>query len=273
MGQIRIIGPRGSGKTTYLAALAYLPKTVAAKVTKYTIQPINDNTKLLAEKAESIIREGSSLEPTTIIGGIDSQPVYSFTIEIKTLFSNNEIINLAVRDYPGEVFEELEAGVINPLHTEFIDECFRKDVVGCLLLLTEWNRQTDKFYSRVVEQLANLMETHERINDLRVAVVMSKCERGELWPGRLDPEIDLFEVHLRETKEMLKAKIPSANLQFFAISTFGILRRNDPRPNRIDELGRKGRLSVLRDSDHWRPYGMISPLYWLNTGKRMRYDA
>ncbi len=117
------------------------------------------------------------------------------------------------------------------------------------------------------------MDSHERSNDLRIAVAMSKCERGELWPGRLDPEIDLFDVHLPKTKATLCRKIPPKNLQFYAISTFGVLRRNDPRPNRVDELGREGYLSVLREPSHWRPYGMISPLYWLSKGKRMKYDA
>lgn len=274
MGNIRVIGPRGSGKTTYLAALAYWPdkKRTANQAKSYTIQALNDETRELADKAENIIREGGSLEPTTVQGGIDSLPFYLFQIEIKT-FWGIEKVNLSVRDYPGEIFEELESGSNNPLSEEFIEECLMQDVKGCLILLTEWKKGTDRFYSRVLKRFTDLIDSHDRAKNLRIAVAMSKCERGELWPGRLEPEIDLFDVHLPETKAILQAKIQPENLRFYAISTFGVLQRNDPRPNRVDEWGTDGRSSALRKASAWRPYGMISPLYWLSTGKRMRDDA
>lgn len=276
MGNIRVIGPRGSGKTTYLASLAYWPdkKRTGGQAKNYNVQPLNEDTKQLAEKAENIILEGEALEPTVVqVGGIDDLPFYSFKIEINHWLKKRDEINLAVRDYPGEIFDELESSSVNPLHQEFIDECLIKDVVGCLILLTEWKAGTDKFYSRVIERFTEYMDTHDRINDLRIAVAMSKCERGELWPGRLDPEIDLFNLHLPKTKATLESKIPSQNLRFFALSTFGVLRRNDPRPNRVDEWGTEGRHSVLREASLWRPYGMISPLYWLSNGKRMKSNA
>jgi len=275
MGNIRVIGPRSSGKTTYLAALAYQPNKARAdgKARRFNIQPLNDETRELADKAENIILEGESLEPTTVIGGIDGLPDYSFNIEVNSRFGKPEQITLAVRDYPGEIFEELASGLPNRIHEEFIEECLLKDVVGCLILLTEWEWGTDKFYRRVLQQFTKLMDDYDRRGDLRLAVAMSKCERGELWPGRLDPEIDLFDVHLRETKATLKDNIPPQNLRFYAISTFGVLRHNDPRPNRIDESGMNGRNSVLREASRWQPYGMIAPLYWLSTGKRIRDDA
>ena len=275
MGNIRVIGPRSSGKTTYLAALAYQPEQAGrgGRAKKYTIQALNDETRELATKAENIIVEGASLEPNDIRGGIYSLPSYLFNIEIGSFLRKNEQINLAVRDYPGEIFDELELGLTGSLHQEFMDECLMKDVVGCLILLTEWKKGTDKSYSRVLERFTELMDSHDRANDLRLAVAMSKCERGELWSGRLDPEVDLFDVHLPKTKATLRAKIPAKNLRFYAISTFGVLRRNDPRPNRVDEMGTDGRNSVLREANHWKPYGMIAPLYWLSTGKRMKDDA
>lgn len=273
MGNIRVIGPRSSGKTTYLAALAYQPARSSRKNKNFQVQPLNDDTKNLADKAENIILEGNSLEPNnTKVRTIDDLAVYSFNIAVKNGFSQ-EKFTLAVRDYPGEIFDELEYGSSNPLHQEFIDECLTKDVSGCLILLTEWKHGTDRSYSRVIKRFIEEMDNHERANDLRLAVVMSKCERGELWPGRLEPEIDLFDVHLPETKKVLQDKIPQKNLTFYAISTFGVLGRNDPRPNRVEEWGKDGRNSVLREPNRWQPYGLISPLYWLSTGKRMRYDA
>lgn len=271
MGNIRVIGPRSSGKTTYLAALAYQPARNHHQNQNFQVHALNDDTKQLAEKAENIIMEGASLEPN-YVRTIDHLPVYSFQIEVKKGFSTDKI-NLAVRDYPGEIFEELEHGSSNPLHQEFMDECLAKDVTGCLILLTEWKQGTDRTYSRVLKRFIDQMDKHERSQDLRLAVVMSKCERGELWPGRLDPEIDLFDVHLPETKKTLQDAIPSKNLNFYALSTFGVLGRNNPRPNRVEEMGADGKNSFLRETNRWRPYGLISPLYWLSTGKRIKYES
>lgn len=217
MGNIRVIGPRSSGKTTYLAALAYQP-TRGNNKRKFQVYALNDDTIKLSEKAENILLEGGSFEPSiTQVSTIDDVPVYSFNIEIEKGWKKEKII-LAVRDYPGEIFDDLENGSSNPIYQEFIDECLTKDVTGCLILLTEWQKSTDKHYSRVLKKFIEQMDQHERINDLRLAVVMSKCERGELWPGRLEPEIDLFDVHLPATKKVLtEGRIPKKNLNFYAI--------------------------------------------------------
>jgi hypothetical protein len=274
MGNIRIIGPRGSGKTTYLAALAYYPdkKRPGKKSKNIKLQPLNDETRDLAEKAENIILEGESLEPTTVEGGIDGLPFYSFGLEVKPMFQPPELINVAVRDYPGEIFEELaDSNGANPLHQDFINECLEAGVDGCLILLTDWDKGTDKFTSRVLSKFTKLMDINGRADNLRIAVALSKCERGELWSGRLDPSLDLFQQHLPKTKAVLEESIPAKNLQFYAISTFGVLGRNDPRPNREDVIGTGGSHSVLRSPEKWKPHGIIDPLYWLSKGKNLRY--
>ena len=274
MGNIRIIGPRGSGKTSYLAALAYWPdqQRRGKKKKGVKLQSLNDETRDLAEKAENIILEGESLEPTTVEGGIDALPFYSFGIEVKPRFQKPELINVAVRDYPGEIFEELaNPASANPLHQEFVDECLEESVDGCLILLADWDKSTDKFTSRALSKFTKQMDIHNRVNNLRVAIAMSKCERGELWPGRLEPSIDLFQQHLPKTLATLEQSISSKNLRFYAISTFGVLGRNDPRPNREDVIGTGGTNSVLREPNQWKPYGLLEPLYWLSKGKRLGY--
>lgn len=269
MGNIYVIGPTGAGKTTYLAGLAYWPDRTNSK---FRITGITEDAKKIAAKAETIILNGASLEPT-IIDGVKIKsfydlPLYSFQIDIKRQWwQMPEEINLAMRDYPGEIFNELTTGVSNPLHQEFLEECLIKDVVGCLILFHKWEAGSDLFYAQVIERFINLMDERDRTQDLRLAVAMSKCERGEIWPGRLEPELDIFQLHLPRTTSILRRRIPYKNLQFYAISTFGVLHRNDPRPNRTDELGSPH--SVLREPLKWRPYGMISPLYWLSKGKKM----
>lgn len=276
MGNIHIIGPQASGKTTYLAALAHQPNVSRRRYRQanFKVQALNDETRELAEKAENIILEGASLEPTSkYVKTIEDVKVYSFLIEIKRKWQPTQKLNLAVRDYPGEVFKELESASSDPIYEEFINECLSQDTQGCLILLTEWQQGTDKFYRRVFRKFIDLIDQQGRSQDLRLALAISKCERGELWPGRLDPENDLFAIHFPDTLHLLKDNIPQKNLGFYAMSTFGVLGNKDPRPNRKEELGKEDRYSVLRDPDEWSPYCMISPLYWLSTGKRMQENA
>jgi Double-GTPase 1 len=274
MGNICVIGPRASGKTTYLAALAYKRRT-SKNSQKFNIQPLGDDSREIADKAENIICQGASFEPNKIGGltkTVDDLPLYSFNIEIQNhWFTKPESFQLNVRDYPGEIFEKIaDRNQSDPICEEFLDECLRKDVVGCLILLTAWDQAADTLYNQVINRFIDLMDSHHRTDDLRLAVAMSKSERGELWSGRLDPETDLFRLHLPRTRDSLRERITSQNLRFYAISTFGVLRRNDPRPNRIDEQGKFGKASVLRDAPHWQPYNLIEPLYWLSQTTKVK---
>jgi hypothetical protein len=272
-----VIGPRSSGKTTYLAALAYWPERRLKGKQKSAFEiESNDgleaNAKII-EKAKERILEGLSFAPTTVAGGVDELASYMFGIKVKRFLRKPTPINLVAVDYPGEIFNELVSGETNPLHEEFIEKCLRKDVKGLLVLLPAWEKGSDSFYEQMVRKFIGLVDSYGRIEDLRLAVAMSKCERGEIWSGRLDPETDLFNMHLPETTAVLRNRIPKKNVEFFAISTFGVLSRNNPRPNREDQIGQGGVNSVLRDTGAWRPYGMIAPLYWLSTGKRLRADV
>ena len=270
MGNVCVIGPRSSGKTTYLAALAYCQSDGRKRVQRknFKVKPQNPESRQLAEQAENILLQGLDFEPTVIgeaIQSVDDLPFYSFAIEAKeNWFSKPEQIQLTARDYPGEIFEKIaEPSLADSIHEEFINECFT-DVVGCLILLTGWEQGTDNFYNRVMNRFIELMDTYGRSHDLKLAIAMSKCERGEIWPGRIDPETDLFGVHLRRTRQTLRERILKKNLRFFAISTFGVLGRNDPRPNREDRVVQGEPASVLREPAKWRPYNLIEPLYWLS---------
>ncbi|WP_235107960.1 hypothetical protein [Acaryochloris sp. 'Moss Beach'] len=239
----------------------------------FEVVPLNDETEKLGSIAEDLIVQGLDLEPTRVkdVYGLNS---YSFRIEVKQRFNADKEINLVAKDYPGEIFELLESGHLDGLCEQFLKECLEKDVEGCLILLNDWGAKADKFYCRALSQFLKLMDQYERRQDLRLAVTMSKCERGELWPGRLDPEIDIFDSHLPDTKDLLQTNISRKNLQFFALSTFGVLDRNDPRPNRIEMIGTDGSRAVLRETGQrksWKPYGMLDPLYWLNTGIRKEF--
>lgn len=266
-GNIVVIGPTAAGKTTYLAALSYFKEHKQGKKL-FTVNPQNPATRILAEKAENILKQAADLDRTVIgqeIESVDDLPFYSFGITAKPYwYSSTETFQLTARDYPGEVFEAIASpSARKPIHEDFINECFT-DVIGCLIMLTGWEPGTDNFYNRIMKQFLKLMDERGRSQDLKLAIVMSKCERGEIWPGRLDPEIDLFAVHLRETTKTLRAKVIPQNLRFFALSTFGVLGRDNPRPNREDRMKGEEPASVIRQPNSWQPYNLIEPLYWLS---------
>lgn len=275
MGNICVIGPRRSGKSTYLAALSYYPELIvrssSGKQKLFEVSPLGEDAKKLVENAENIITEGLELEPTVIgdkLQSVDDLPNYNFKIEVKKkFFKKPEEIFLNVRDYPGEVFDKLaDPSLADSVHQEFIDECLAKDVAGCLILFTALESNADKFYYSVMNRFLELMDQHEILNNLRLAIAISKCERGEIWPGRIDPETDIMGVYLPRTRQLLRNKLSPTHLQFYAISTFGVLQKNDPRPNRIMAIKTEGQSSVLRESSRWKPYNLIEPLLWLSRG-------
>ncbi|NEP29463.1 hypothetical protein, partial [Moorena sp. SIO3I6] len=208
MGNIFVIGPRKSGKTTYLAGLAHWSEgKMAFNQKMFTVHPLNEDAKYLAEQARNIIMPGASLEGTRLpVGGVSDLPVYSFQIEVKRKLHKNETINLVVKDAAGELFDELESESIKPEHEYLFQEFLSNDVEGCLIFLTGWQGNSDEYYAHKLRVFTKKLDFYERTKDLRIAVAITKCERGELWPGRLDPEVDLFDVHLPQTKLLLQSE-------------------------------------------------------------------
>lgn len=272
---ICIIGPRSSGKTTYLASLACHQehKIKHHKKSQFKIIPINENAEELRDKAQNLLQEGGEFEPTRIAldenRNVRNLPFYHFTIKGKLhRFSAEQKFEITARDYPGEVFDDLaNSKSLGEDKEGFVNDCF-VDKAGCLMLLPGWERGSDSFYRDMITNFLKLMddEAEDQKETYKMAVVMSKCERGEIWPGRHEPEIDLFQVHLEETTHYLRETIPKKNLKFFAISTFGVRGKNNPRPNRKDFVrakGEPGSVLYAYGKRQWQPYNLIEPLYWL----------
>lgn len=273
-GNICIIGPMRSGKTTYLSALIYHGEHSKGRK-KFRVIPKNPESQMLADQAQDILLKGAGFQSTER-KSVDELPLYSFVIETKNSWNaSSKAFQLTARDYPGEFFEKIaKPSQSDSLQKDFINECFT-DVIGCLILLTGWEPGQDNFYNRVMKQFIILMDARGRSQDLKLAIVMSKCERGEIWPGRLDPETDLFGVHLKQTRKTLREGIIPQNLRFFALSTFGVLNsRTNPRPNREDRITKGDEpASVLREPQHWKPYNLIEPLYWLSQKPKARQKS
>jgi energy-coupling factor transporter ATP-binding protein EcfA2 len=294
--EIVILGPRGSGKTTYLQGLTLLPKCKQNdlkkdKVEEVTLNPNNQASKDLLENAFNQLFNKDVPRATYK----DDIVRYRFEGEIKYLNPKPDKFIIDVTDYPGESFESLEqkyyqqeransqdeAHETPPSYISYIRNIVQKKDVRFLIVLSDWDNDVNlSFY------LANLKDiildaNNEDAKNFRFAVVMNKCERGELWTHRLDPEQDIFNKHFKFSKSEIddikkKFKIPRLNIEFFAMSTFGVRNKDDFRPNRNDwnvlnDKGKEFLTSVLRETEPelWHPYGILSPIYWLTTGRRL----
>ncbi|MBD2136046.1 hypothetical protein H6F32_00240 [Anabaena sp. FACHB-1237] len=270
---IRIIGSRKSGKTTYLASLLRMPEQLKKQFKGLKITAISDDAEDLIGSAKDILEQGAIFTGTDI----GDEPYFAFQISIPATKKSPAItLNLNVKDYSGETFE---CAAIPQKSSEF--EEYLEDWLSAqswMIMLTDWETENDrKIYApalkKLLKELSEQSEVNEHLKKLKVAVVMSKCERGELWPCRLDAEEDLFRVRLKETYQVLKENLPPSRLRFFACSSFGVLSNSygehDPRPNRwIPDDGSSAEFSAyLRDASIWQPFGLISPLYWLTTGR------
>lgn len=262
---IAIIGPRKSGKTTYLAGLAYHSHHEDQKGIKYTITIQNDDTINLKEEAERILLPQKDFKGTRKIDKTVFQlPYFSFFIDYKpNRFKASQRITIVTRDYSGELFDDLEkSSFLSNEDEEFVKDFFTNKI-GCIVLLTGWELGEDNRYRNMLKHFLEIMDRNNVDSNYKIAVVMTKCERGEIWTGRLEPERDLFDVHLKQTTKLLRQKLDPNRLKFFALSTFGILSRTDPRPNRLDRISKGEPASVLRQPQDWKPYNLIEPLLWI----------
>ena len=289
---IYIIGPLASGKTTFLAALL--------SITKYSQninhRKVNVDTKGKTSELESQVRRSwetkKPLAPTTLPEY--SLQNYEFLITINPQYKPTEI-ELKAKDYGGEFFQELLRTDLSTKVKPYIKDCL-EDANGWIVLLPDFClkddingftvvENIDSFYKSVFHKLLSefpknddifssdeLTKIENNLKEIRIAFVMSKCERGELWTRRWEPERDLFQVHLKNTRDFLRnnLSLKKNQIAFFALSSFGVFSKNDPRPNRLN-IGRNLQDGAIIDNGElWRPFGLVNPLYWIATGRKWK---
>lgn len=275
-GTLRVIGDRASGKSTYMAALARWPNADSFSPVE-TVNPFNEDGKALIAKAQNLLEQGLQLEPTQLIN--PDIPDYGIRIILKGQFSwrnpqitgDSQPVPLVIncKDYAGEFFSDLLYKSGDPLLMDYLQDCVLAS--GVLLLLDGTAHRKDQEYADSMERfLASLDQTDINNRKRRIALAIAKCEQPELWVQRFSPQ-DMAQARFPRVCRTLQAwqKIGAGNVEYFATSAFGMLGKNYPEPNSIlVKRDRGGVTAVLKDPKRWRPFGLVSPLYWLCTGER-----
>ncbi|MFE4105951.1 TRAFAC clade GTPase domain-containing protein [Almyronema epifaneia] len=269
--EIRIVGPRRAGKTTFLAALARFPN-VDPNGPIQLIVPRDEATAALAEMAKDILETGSDFAPTDF----SKQPLYSFEMTLKpSLWSprsrNATPIRVTCREYAGELLQHLVTNRTAPEIQDYIEDC--SFASGLILLVDATASQADAEYASAFEILQRELKPRLKsqgtdLSTYRISTVFSKCEQNEIWVHRKD--IRRFQtLKFDETTAVISAwtKDWGCTTNSFFCSAFGFKSRNPPEPN-VQILSRSQGVTraMIASPEFWRPTGLAAPLYWLQTG-------
>jgi hypothetical protein len=268
--EFRIIGDPASGKTTYLAALAYWPISLDSQNSPIkSVEPYDENSEVLRVMAENILKQGDDLPPT-------EEPIlYSLTINLKSGFAEKltnrpPSIRISCVDYPGEFLKKLRN------HNSSVVDSYLNDLQAAagLLLLIEGTRTNDQENAQAIKNLEKrlnnrLANTPDRIKKYRIAVVISKAEEPELW-GSLDDLSDFMIRKFPKTKHSLDfwKNEWKCQIEYFYCSAFGWMgTREEPNVRKIQKDPPR---ATIKDPEVWKPAGLVQPIFWLKTGYRHR---
>ncbi|MBL1211428.1 hypothetical protein [Geminocystis sp. GBBB08] len=261
---IRVIGDRQSGKTTYMASLAYYPNASKDSFVRNII-PIGENAEELVTKAQNILEQGLQLEPTDLNANIDNIKDYTLNITL----ANQVKLTVNCKDYAGEFFTDIMYKIADPLLDDYLDDCLQS--TGIMLLIDGTSYRKDEEYANGIDKfLLALNQADLEREKRRIAVTFSKCEQSELWINRQFAE-KIANNRFPQLYRRLQAwkNINIGDVAYFTTSAFGVLGSQFPEPNSQKiSRNREGTKSIIKNPHHWRPYSLVAPIYWLSTGKR-----
>lgn len=274
---IRVVGDRKAGKTVYMASLARWPNADPNSPVQ-TVVPVGEAGEELVNKAQTLLEQGLELEGTGLSSATEVKD-YILRITLKGQFSwknpkasvGSGLVNLNIssKDYSGEFFADLLHKSSDPLLRDYIDDCLQ--ATGIMFLLDGNSSRRDFDYASGLEKLLMTLDRADiNVGTRRIALVLTKCEQGDLWVNRHRPAF------------LAKAKFPqvygkldtwqqmgAGRVECFTTSAFGMLGQNFLEPNvNILHRSRDGIKAVIKNPKSWRPFGLVAPIYWLCTGDR-----
>ncbi len=295
---MRILGDRGSGKTTYLAALLRNPHNNPDTDVVQRIIPQNSDTEELQKLAMNILEKGLDMKPTPI----SVIKNYVLNIELKVSPPNIDLgrfnplkrnspsnssgiveLNINCKDYSGEYFGDITtiASTSSQQFQDYLTDCATSKSILFLIDGMSFSRD-DEYEVRIIEFLRQLDRNTIGGWKGRFALGLSKCENMEIW-GTLKS----LKSEQKSLKDYVKTRFPkfsgalqtpkSVEIEYFALSAFGITGNDQPSANVTYISNPKpndptAKSAIIKNPRVWKPFGLISPLYWLATGKNLDLD-
>lgn len=282
-----IVGPQSSGKTIYLMGLSLLERKKGSHFKKsykvdFSFRPTREGLEKstpeekLRDDAERTLFSQTPAAPTERL-----EKECSFSGKIQYGETEAKFV-LLISDTPGELLK----GKYKEIEENIQKNIARSDLIAFLVFVDKWSpdQNGDGEFKKHLVKLGQIIgRGNKNLDndpvDIRLAFVLTKCERGELWTSRNNPEKEIFNKHFVESMTVIKEirennNIPESNIEYFALSTFGVLGEYDFRPNRNDAASESATeltstLKTWNNPTLWHPYGMLSPIYWLITGRRL----
>jgi hypothetical protein len=276
--EIKIIGPRACGKTSYLAVLTDWHQLMRKEVITL-VEPIGEDAQILMNKARNILDQGLGLEPTHFWYDRDL-PSYLFLIEVKPSFWLHPIdwifrrkirVNLNLQDYPGEFVSDLAGVNSDSGLTAYLDSCAISSGLLFMVNITSQSSRGDREHAAAVQNLQReisfrLRRGRRKRAEYRIAFVISKIDQPNLYPHRTQPERLLAKNLPRTSNAMKEWRRAGYQVAYFACSAFGVY--GDPaQPNAIKIS--EG-IFLIDNPSVLKPVGLYAPVYWLCTGKNDR---
>ncbi len=277
---IRIIGPRSSGKTTFMAALAYWPNADPNSPIQ-SVDPYDNASGELIGMARDILADGRPLPSTDPGDNADSLPIYTLLITLKPRFLNHPVavlknksirMQVSCREYPGEIIKDLRnISSSNSLLNSYLDDCATAS--SLLLLIDGTANKSDKDYAQALENLQKQLSDRlsldpSKLRNYRIAVVFTKCEQAQVrvyWKN-INNFVDFKFPEIKTVINKWRSLWGCSTNYFFcsAVGTKGI----NPQPNfKITNRDKDGVYGVIDNPRVWRPLALVAPLYWIQTGQ------
>jgi len=188
-------------------------------------------------------------------------------IKKEVLVNIKKTQTFAVSLFCGEIFEYLgdsdaEKEARGFYAEDALTDCFSdRDM---LFVIDSHSVQQDSRHAKCLSQVKNYWEKALVDIDIRIAIVLSKCETSESRDAlcSIDTFITSSFPETSKTIESLR-QLPNVNIECFSYSAFGFLGEERERPN-VEYVYKND--GVLKDASRWHPVGVFDPIYWLATG-------
>jgi len=279
-GEIHIIGPRPSGKITYLGTLANLQELIGNDLL-HSVKYLSTDTKILAVGAKECLGNGTIL-PAPDMDCVDLE----FYMKITLNNSSNKLIqkkielNCYFRLYPGEFFSHLLTD-LNGSNRHWTLSCieYLQHTQYIALIIDAMDINDIKIAQSLttLEKELNLRVNQSDKLKYRIAVMFSHFDLPDIYPykNNLSQFVDMKFPHTKLALQIWSKNWGCA-VAYFSYSAFGMIGNSSEANCHWEHKYNQQCIRTytfsygLKNPKIWKPFGLIAPIYWLLTGRYHR---